>query len=128
MKPELRWSELKTLLQVYTLSSLAERLKAVYRAMTGGKFTEGLRLVNALLLLIPLTVVDTRREVDELKELLTIARCTLWCAVAAASTILEGLASAGELQELLTIARRRKLPCSLVTHPAHGCAGLRSCS
>ena len=46
----------------------------MYRVFTGGKFTEGLRLVNTLLLLIPLTVVDTRREVDELKELLTIAR------------------------------------------------------
>ena len=60
---------------MYTLAGLTERLKAVYRAMTGGKFSEGLRLVNLLLLLIPLTVVDTRREVDELKELLTIARC-----------------------------------------------------
>ena len=60
--------------QVHTLAGLTERLKAVYRAMTGGKFTEGLRLVNLLLLLIPLTVVETRREVDELKELLTISR------------------------------------------------------
>ena len=60
--------------QVFTLSSLADRLKGVYKAMTEGKFAEGLRQVNVLLLLIPLTVVDTRREADELKELLTIAR------------------------------------------------------
>ena len=45
--------------------------------MTEGKFVEGLRQVNALLHCIPFTVVDSRREVDELKELLTIARWVL---------------------------------------------------
>ena len=65
-------------MQVYTLNSLEQRLKGgVYRLMTEGRFVEGLRQVNALLHVIPLTVVDSRREVDELKELLTIARCVL---------------------------------------------------
>ncbi|KAK9804455.1 hypothetical protein WJX73_003595 [Symbiochloris irregularis] len=60
---------------VYSLNALEARLKGgVYKAMTDGRFSEGLRQVNALLHLVPLTVVDTRREVDELKELLTIAR------------------------------------------------------
>lgn len=34
-----------------------------------------------MLRLIPLTVVETRREVDELKELLTIARCAWVCLI-----------------------------------------------
>ena len=59
---------------MFGLAHLTDRLKGVYTAMTNGKFTEGLEKVKVLLLLIPLTVVDTRREVDELKELLTIAR------------------------------------------------------
>ena len=67
-----------TVVQVYSLNGLEARLKnGVYKAMTDGRFSEGLRQVNALLHLVPLTVVETRREVDELKELLTIARCAL---------------------------------------------------
>ena len=46
----------------------------MYRSMTDGKFSEALRQVNALLAIIPLTVVATRHEVDELKELISIAR------------------------------------------------------
>ncbi|CAK0784913.1 hypothetical protein CVIRNUC_008118 [Coccomyxa viridis] len=58
----------------YTLSTLEERLKGMYRSVTDGKFSEALRQVNALLAIIPLTVVATRHEVDELKELISIAR------------------------------------------------------
>ena len=46
----------------------------MYRSVTDGKFSEALRQVNALLAVIPLTVVATRHEVDELKELISIAR------------------------------------------------------
>ena len=46
----------------------------MYRSVTDGKFSEALRQVNALLAIIPLTVVATRHEVDELKELISIAR------------------------------------------------------
>jgi coatomer protein complex subunit alpha (xenin) len=46
----------------------------MYRSVTEGKFSEALRQVNVLLALIPLTTVDTRREVDELKELISIAK------------------------------------------------------
>jgi len=53
---------------------LTERLKGVYKSVTEGKFSEALRQVNTILHIIPLTVVDGRREVDELKELLSIAR------------------------------------------------------
>jgi coatomer protein complex subunit alpha (xenin) len=59
---------------IYNLDMLSERLKGVYKSVTEGKFSEALRLVNVILHIIPLTVVDGRREVDELKELLSIAR------------------------------------------------------
>ena len=49
----------------------------MYRSVTDGKFSEALRQVNALLAIIPLTVVATRHEVDELKELISIARSAL---------------------------------------------------
>lgn len=61
--------------QPYSLGVLEEKLKAMYKCVTEGKFSEALRQVNVLLALIPLTIVDTRREVDEVKELISIARC-----------------------------------------------------
>ena len=61
-------------LQIYSLDRLDERLAAMYKSVTEGKFTDALRQVNAILHIIPLTVVDSRRGVDELKELLSIAR------------------------------------------------------
>ena len=64
-------------MQPYTLSTLEDRLKAMYRSVTDGKFSEALRQVNGLLAIIPLTVVATRHEVDELKELISIARSAL---------------------------------------------------
>ena len=63
--------------QPYTLSTLEERLKGMYRSVTDGKFSEALRQVNAILAIIPLTMVATRHEVDELKELISIARSAL---------------------------------------------------
>ena len=62
------------ILQVYDLSLLTERLNAMYKSVTAGKFTEGLRQTNVMLHMIALTVVDTRREVDDLKELLNIVK------------------------------------------------------
>lgn len=62
------------MLQVYTLSMLDEQLNAMYKSVTDGKFTEGLRQTNALLHKVALTVVETRREVDELKDLLNIVK------------------------------------------------------
>ena len=62
-------------MQPYSLGMLEDKLKAMYKSVTEGKFSEALRQVNVLLALIPLTIVDTRREVDELKELIAIARC-----------------------------------------------------
>lgn len=62
-------------LQPYSLNILEEKMTAMYRAVTDGKFGEALRQVNMILAIIPLTVVNTRHEVDELKEVISIARC-----------------------------------------------------
>ncbi|XP_042451740.1 coatomer subunit alpha-1-like [Zingiber officinale] len=59
---------------VVKFSQMDEKLKAAYRATTDGKFPEALRLFLNILYTIPLIVVDSRREVDEVKELIEIAR------------------------------------------------------
>ncbi|KAL9684682.1 hypothetical protein QQ045_022123 [Rhodiola kirilowii] len=59
---------------IYNFSQLEEKLKAAYKATTAGKFTEALRLFLSILHTIPLVVVESRREVDEVKELVMIAK------------------------------------------------------
>ncbi|XP_010263850.1 PREDICTED: coatomer subunit alpha-1 [Nelumbo nucifera] len=59
---------------VFNFSQLEEKLKAGYKATTAGKFTEALRLFLSILHTIPLIVVESRREVDEVKELIIIAK------------------------------------------------------
>ncbi|ONI11196.1 hypothetical protein PRUPE_4G091800 [Prunus persica] len=59
---------------VFKFSELEEKLKAGYKATTTGKFTEALRLLLGILHTIPLIVVDSRREVDEVKELIIIVK------------------------------------------------------
>ena len=61
--------------QVFSLTQLEESLKKAYRAVTEGKFGDGLTRFTALLHTIPLLVVDTRKEVDDVKELISIAKC-----------------------------------------------------
>ncbi|XP_057975829.1 coatomer subunit alpha-2-like [Malania oleifera] len=74
------WSELGssnmrgTPALVFEFSQLEEKLKAGYKATTAGKFPEALRLFRSILHTIPLIVVESRREVDEVKELITIAK------------------------------------------------------
>ncbi|XP_010526595.1 PREDICTED: coatomer subunit alpha-1 [Tarenaya hassleriana] len=58
----------------YNFSQLEEKLKAGYKATTAGKFTEALRLFLSILHTIPLVVVESRREVDEVKELIIIVK------------------------------------------------------
>eukprot|EP00899_Mesostigma_viride_P004602 jgi/Mesvir1/14142/Mv12278-RA.1 len=58
----------------FKLAHLEERLKAAYKVTTDGKFAEALKLFVSILHTIPLLVVDTRRQVDEVKELLAIVR------------------------------------------------------
>ncbi|KAL1190257.1 Coatomer subunit alpha-1 [Cardamine amara subsp. amara] len=59
---------------VYDFSQLEEKLKAGYKATTLGKFTEALRVFLSILHTIPLVVVESRREVDEVKELIIIVK------------------------------------------------------
>ncbi|KAJ7296704.1 hypothetical protein O6H91_Y105600 [Diphasiastrum complanatum] len=59
---------------IFKLSSLEEKLKLAYKTTTEGKFTEALRLFLSILQTIPVIVVDSRKEVDEIKELLSIAK------------------------------------------------------
>ncbi|KAF8410525.1 hypothetical protein HHK36_003056 [Tetracentron sinense] len=59
---------------VFKFSQLEEKLKAGYKATTIGKFTEALRIFLGILHTIPLIVVESRREVDEVKELIIITK------------------------------------------------------
>jgi coatomer subunit alpha len=59
---------------VFKFTQMDDKLKAAYRATTEGKFPEALRQFMSILHTIPLLVVDSRREVDEVKELIEIAK------------------------------------------------------
>jgi len=59
---------------VFNFSQMDDKLKAAYKATTEGKFPEALRQFLSILHTIPLLVVDSRREVDEVKELIVIVR------------------------------------------------------
>ncbi|CAM8968901.1 unnamed protein product [Rhodiola kirilowii] len=59
---------------VYNFSQLEEKLKSAYRTTTAGKFTEALRLFLSILQTIPLIAVESRKEVDEVKELIIIVK------------------------------------------------------
>ncbi len=61
--------------QAYSLDGVSESLKKAYKLFTDGKFSNALQAVNQMLWTIPLVVVSTRKEVDEVKELITICRC-----------------------------------------------------
>ncbi|XP_042009696.1 coatomer subunit alpha-1-like isoform X2 [Salvia splendens] len=59
---------------IFNFSQLDEKLKAGYKATTTGKFSEALRHFLSILHTIPLVVVETRREVDEVKELVIVVK------------------------------------------------------
>jgi coatomer protein complex subunit alpha (xenin) len=59
---------------IYTLPLLEEKLKLGYKVTTEGKFTEALKIFLGILHMIPLVVVDNRKEVDEVKELVGICK------------------------------------------------------
>ncbi|XP_059647627.1 coatomer subunit alpha-1-like [Cornus florida] len=59
---------------VFDFSRLDEKLRAGYKATTAGKFTEALRFFLSILHTIPLIVVESRRNVDEVKELIIIVK------------------------------------------------------
>ncbi|EFJ08647.1 hypothetical protein SELMODRAFT_447957 [Selaginella moellendorffii] len=55
---------------IYKLSQLEDRAKQAYKLTTEGKFTEALRLFLAILHTVPVIVVDSRKEVDDVKDLI----------------------------------------------------------
>ncbi len=57
-----------------TLPAQEESLVKAYRLVTEGKFADALTAFDDILHSIPLLVVDSRKEADEVKELLAIAR------------------------------------------------------
>ncbi|RAL47359.1 hypothetical protein DM860_013324 [Cuscuta australis] len=59
---------------VFNFSQLEEKLKAGYKLTTQGKFPEALRTFLNILHTIPVVVVESRREVDEVKELVVIVK------------------------------------------------------
>jgi len=60
--------------QATRLPPLIEELKTAYKAFHAGKFAEAQALFDGLLSAIPLVVVDSRGESNEVKELLDICR------------------------------------------------------
>jgi hypothetical protein len=62
------------ILQAYSLDGVSDSLKKAYKLFTDGKFSNALQAFNQMLWTIPLVVVSSRKEVDEVKELLTICR------------------------------------------------------
>ncbi|RWR81791.1 coatomer subunit alpha-1 [Cinnamomum micranthum f. kanehirae] len=59
---------------IYKFSQLDEKLRTAYKFTTEGKFGEALKQFLNILHTIPLVVVESRREVDEVKELIVIAK------------------------------------------------------
>jgi len=59
---------------LYTIAGLEEQLKAAYKLVTEGKFSDALRAFLRMLQVIPLMAVESRKEVDEVKELVGICK------------------------------------------------------
>ncbi|XP_074313237.1 coatomer subunit alpha-1-like [Silene latifolia] len=59
---------------VFSFSQLEDKLKSGYKSTTAGKLSEALGIFLGILHTIPLIVVDSRREVDEVKELIIIVK------------------------------------------------------
>ncbi|XP_024526944.1 coatomer subunit alpha-1 [Selaginella moellendorffii] len=55
---------------IYKLPALEDRAKQAYKATTEGKFSEALRLFLSILHTVPVIVVDSRKEVDDVKDLI----------------------------------------------------------
>lgn len=56
------------------LADLVQRLQVCYQLTTAGKFTEAIEKLQAILLSVPLLVVDTRQDIAEAQQLIQICR------------------------------------------------------
>lgn len=76
--PQRNWKEAnikKAHPTVYVkLNDLIQRLQACYQLTTAGKFPEAIAKLQSILISIPLLVVDTRQEIAEAQQLLSICR------------------------------------------------------
>ena len=76
--PNRNWKELNpknghpTL--AYKLNDLVQNLQTCYQLTTTGKFVEAIDKLQNIILCIPLLVVETRQEIAEAQQLLTICR------------------------------------------------------
>eukprot|EP00201_Polytomella_parva_P004063 CAMPEP_0175079292 /NCGR_PEP_ID=MMETSP0052_2-20121109/24734_1 /TAXON_ID=51329 ORGANISM="Polytomella parva, Strain SAG 63-3" /NCGR_SAMPLE_ID=MMETSP0052_2 /ASSEMBLY_ACC=CAM_ASM_000194 /LENGTH=1320 /DNA_ID=CAMNT_0016349591 /DNA_START=62 /DNA_END=4023 /DNA_ORIENTATION=+ len=59
---------------IFSLTALEEMLRAAYRLVTEGKFSDALRMFTRILRTIPFTVVATAKEAADVRELVTICR------------------------------------------------------
>ncbi|KAH9606042.1 hypothetical protein KSS87_006679 [Heliosperma pusillum] len=59
---------------VFGFSQLEEKLRAGYKLTNDGKLSDALRIFVNILHSIPLVVVESRKEVDEVKELIIIVK------------------------------------------------------
>lgn len=59
---------------VYQLPALIENLQTCYQLTTGGKFSEAVDKFRAIILTVPLLVVDSKQDVAEAKQLLAICK------------------------------------------------------
>ncbi|KAJ8034907.1 Coatomer subunit alpha [Holothuria leucospilota] len=56
------------------LAHLVHRLQSAYQLTTQGKFAEAIERFRSILLSVPLIVVDTKQEITEAEQLITICR------------------------------------------------------
>lgn len=56
------------------MASVQTSLKDGYELFNKGKFADALAAFQSILEMIPLTVAETRRDADDVKELLTVCR------------------------------------------------------
>eukprot|EP00210_Caulerpa_lentillifera_P008992 g8582.t1 len=59
---------------VFSLEMMEEEVKRGYKLVTAGKFADAMTIFTTMLHQIPLLVVETRKEVDDVKELISIAK------------------------------------------------------
>ncbi|KAF6256969.1 COPI alpha subunit C-terminus-domain-containing protein [Scenedesmus sp. NREL 46B-D3] len=105
---------------LYSLAHLEEQLKAAYKLVTEGKFSEALRVFVRMLQVVPLMVVEARKEVDEVKELVGICKeyvIALRCELRRKELAADDAARAAELAAYFT-------HCNL--QPVHTALSLRS--
>ena len=71
------------------MDGVSDALKKAYKLFTDGKFSAALQAFNQMLLTIPLVVVTSRKEVDEVKELISICRCVSTIQIARKAVVIK---------------------------------------